>query len=181
MSVNRIFIAILLIVTTSLLVYFLVFPKYHEFKSLQTIVGSKQAEFNAKYAYYAEVNKVFNELSKRKDSLDKIAKALPDNISLAPIVYFLQKKGNESGLIIKNLFFTKASYSSQANPIREIVFSMNVIGGYPALKSLLAGLERSASLFEVNSVSFNSPLSSKATNQQAQSYSFTLEVSTHSY
>lgn len=181
MTINRLLIAILIIIGTGFLVYFLVLAKYQEFKSLQLSVGLKQAEFNAKYSYYAEVNRVFDELSKRKDSLYKIDKALPQNVSLAPLVYYIQKKGSESGLIIKNLFFTKASSASQTNPIREIVFSLNVVGGYSALKNLLSGLENSSSLFNVNSISFNSLLSSKTAVQANQSYSFTLEVSTHSY
>ena len=181
MSINRLFITFLILIGAGILIYFLVLPKYQEFKSLQLSVGLKQAEFNAKYAYYAEVNKVFDGLSKRKDSLEKIDKALPQNVSLAPLVYYIQKKGSESGLIIKNLFFTKASVSSKTNPIREIVFSINVIGSYPALKNILSSLENSASLFNVNSISFNSLVSSKTTVQSQQSYSFTLEVSTHSY
>lgn len=180
MTINRLLIIAISLIATCLLGYFMVAPKYQEFSQLQTTLGSKEAEYNAKYVYYAEVNRVFNELSKRKDSLDKINNALPNNLSLSPLIYYLQKKSSESGLVIKNLFFTKASASTPNNPLREVVFSMNVIGGYPALKSLLASLEKSANLFEVNSVSFNSPLTSKI-SQIAQSYSFTLEVNTHSY
>lgn len=181
MTINRLFIAILILLVTGLLIYFFVFPKYQEFKSLQMTVGLKQAEFHAKYAYYAEVNKIFNELSKRKESLEKIDKSLPNSVSLANLVYFLQKKGTESGLNIKSLFFTKASVISASNPMREIVFSMNTVGGYSALKNFLANLEKSSSLFNVNSISFSSPVSMDVISQLGQQYSFTLEISTHSY
>lgn len=181
MAINRLLIAILITIITALLVYFFVFPKYREFALLQSAVGSKQSEFNAKYAYFAEVNKIFNELEKRKDSLEKIDKALPGNVSLSSLVYYIQKKSFENGLVIKSLFFTKATAASDKNPIREIVFSLNVTGSYSALKNFLSALEKSASLFNVNNISFNSQLSSKTLTQSQQIYSFVLEIRTHSY
>lgn len=181
MMVNKFLLIIIIIIITICSVWFLVTPQYKQFKILQTEVSLKEAEYNAKYEYYAEVMKVFSQLEKRQDGLNKIDKALPDNISLAPIIYFLQKKTSESGLIVKDLFFTKASAVSPKDPIKEILFSINVIGNYSSLKNFLLSLEKSANLFEVNSISFSSSPLINIADQSTQSHSFLLEIKTNSY
>lgn len=181
MVINKFVLISIALIFTVFSVWFLVVPQYKQFKALQTEVSLKEAEYNAKYAYYAEVSKVFSELEKRQESLDKIDNALPDNVSLAPIIYFLQKKTIESGLIVKDLFFTKASAISNKDPIKEIAFSISIIGNYSALKNFLSSLERSANLFETNAISFSSSTLSGNQDQPSQSYPFLLEIKTHSY
>ncbi|KKP32966.1 MAG: hypothetical protein A2312_02405 [Candidatus Staskawiczbacteria bacterium RIFOXYB2_FULL_32_9] len=182
MAISRFLITILILFTTVALIWFFVFPKYVEFKNLQTEVALKEAEYNAKYAYYAEILNISNELERRKESLNKIDTALPDITSLAPLVYFLQKKTSESGLIVKDLFFTKASAISAKDAVKEVSFSLNINGNYSALKNFLFSLEKSASLFEVINISFgSSPNLIGGANKSMQNHSFLLEIKTHSY
>jgi Tfp pilus assembly protein PilO len=175
MAFNRFIFSIIILLITSVLVWFFVFPIYKEFKNLQSEIFLKEAEYNAKNAYYAEVLNISNELDKRQDILNKIDNALPDNLFLAPLVYYLQKKTSESGLIMKDLFFAKASSVATNNQVKEIVFSTNVIGSYSALKNFLMVLEKSANLFEINNISFSS------SSKSMQGYPFLLEIKTHSY
>jgi Tfp pilus assembly protein PilO len=175
-------IAIILFVVLVLILY-LVIPKFKEFKTVQTELGNIQTEFDAKYAYYAEVNRVYRELENYKDSLDKVETAIPAKASFGPIIYFFQKKSAENGLIIKGLFLTKVSLQNPESDIKEIVFSLDLLGNYRALKNFLYSLEKSARLFEVTNISFASQIPSVGPLQipTQQAYSFKLEVKAHSY
>lgn len=194
MEIDRpITIAIVLFIVV-LLIFFLVVPKYQQFKVLQQKIGEKQAAYDAKFAYYSEVANVYEQLMAKKDVVDKIDSAIPSNVSYGPLVYFFQKKGLENGMILKGLFLTKASSVSPEANIKEITFSLDLLGGYTALKSFLSSLEKSARLFEVTSISFGSSTQAQTTSallgtqsktpapaQVLQTYPFKLEVKTYSY
>ena len=194
MEVNRpITIAVALFIVV-LLIFFLVAPKYQQFKVFQQKIGEKQAAYDAKFAYYSEVANVYEQLMAKKDIVDKIDSAIPSNVSYGTLVYFFQKKGLENGLIMKGLFLTRASSINPETDIKEITFSLDLLGGYAALKSFMASLEKSARLFEVASISFGSSAQAEATStllgtksknpapaQILQTYPFKLEVKTYSY
>lgn len=187
MQVNRPIIIAVIIFIIILLMYFFVVPKYYEFRDFQTKLGRAEAEYNGKFAYYSEVGKVFRELEDRKETLDKIVNAIPSKPQLADLMYFFQQKGAESGLIVKNILLIKISPVISEDNIKEIVFSLDVLGNYQALKNFLSLVENSSRLFEVSNVSFGSqpdsidkPLSGQAGTIQ-QIYSFKLEIKTHSY
>ncbi|MDO8486353.1 MAG: type 4a pilus biogenesis protein PilO [Candidatus Staskawiczbacteria bacterium] len=179
-----------------LLMYFFVVPKYYEFRSLQIELGKAEAEYDGKFAYYSEVSKIFRELEDRKDSLDKIDNAIPPSPQLADLIYFFQQKGTESGLIVKNILLTKMSPVTSESSIKEIVFSLEMLGNYESLKNFLFLIENSSRLFEVGSISFGLQSTGQLSGSQSkttvskqgapvvqpqQVYSFRLELKTHSY
>lgn len=182
MTIDRkIIIIVVVLLADIILAWFLVVPQYNQFKNLQTEAVLKEAEYNAKYAYYAQVNQLFDDIQKRQDSLSKIDNALPSSLSLSPIVYFLQKKTAESGLVLKDIFFSKTSPINPKTQVKEIVFSLSLMGNYQALKNFIAILEKSANLFEVNSISFSSQAQIQQAQQSTQSHSFIMEIKTYSY
>ena len=158
-----------------LLVFFLVMPEYRTFGKLQTELGEKKAEFNAKYDYYAAITKTHYDLQSRQDDVDKIDNALPQNSDLGQVVYFLQKTAKDNGLIMKDLFLSKSSLSNvQSNSIKDIIFSIDLSGDYISLEGFIRSLEKSARLFEITNISFGS--TGKSTLQ-----SFSLQIKIHSY
>lgn len=179
MFVNKLLLSVLFLPLTIALIFFLVLPKYDEFKNINLEVTIKKAEKNAKYAYYAEIDKVFMELEKRKEGVEKIDRAIPDQEDLSSLVNFFQEKSFENGLIIKNLFFTRSSGIDKNKNLKEVAFSLNIVGSYSSLKNLLYSIEKSANLFEVGSISFSSA-NSKIPNAQ-QPYSFSIEIKSYSY
>jgi Tfp pilus assembly protein PilO len=162
-----------------ILAFFFVSPQYQRFKSLQLDLGLKRAEFNAKYDYFSEITKTYYDIEARKDEVKKIDDALPVESNLGRLIYFLQKKTVESGIIIKSLFLSKASLSGEEGGVNEIVFSLNSMGSYSALGNFLASLEKSDRLFEVTNISFSS--GAAETSGAEQIYSFSLEIKTHTY
>lgn len=200
MQIDRpIAIAIILFVIV-LLIFFVVAPEYRQFRTLQQTVGEKQAEFDAKYAYYAEIAKTYHELETRRDILKKIDDALPSVSSFGRMIYFFQQKSTESGLIVKSVFLSGYSDTGPNSDMKDIVFSLDVTGNYPALKNFISSVEQSSRLFEVTLISFSSP-GAQASSQilmpeesegsseapiptqfnSQQTYTFKLELKAHSY
>ena len=182
MKIDRPITIAVIIFIIILLMYFFVTPKYYEFKGLQAKLGKAEAEYNGKFAYFSEVSKIFRELEDRQESLEKIENAIPPKPQLANLVYFFQRKGTESGLIVKNILLTKISPITSESSIKEIVFSLDVLGNYQSLKNFLSSLENSSRLFEVGNISFGSQTQTLTPIVQPaiqQIYSFKFEIKTH--
>ena len=74
--------------------------------------------------------------------------------------------------------------------LKDIVFSMDLLGDYSSLENLLISLEKSSRIFEVTSISFGSTphnLGLQSVSvchsqfQIQQTYNFNLQIKTHSY
>lgn len=187
MQVDRPIVIAVILFVVGLLVFFLVMPQYKTFTSLQTELATKIAEYNAEYDYYAAIGKAYYDLQAKKDDIKKIDDALPQDPDTGRIVYNLQKMASESGLMVKSLFLSKSSQgTSQAakSSMKDISFSMNVLGDYHSLQTFLIAMEKSSRLFEVTNISFGSASQipqGSGQFQSQQAYSFSLEIKTHSY
>jgi len=160
-----------------LLIFFLVVPEYNTFKQLQTELGEKTAEFNAEFDYYAAITKTYFDLKSRQDDVKKIDDALPQNSDFGENIYFLQETARASGLTVKDLFLSKSSLSNAGTNItgnvKDIVFSIDVLGDYTSLDNFIISLEKSSRIFEITNISFDSA--------SKPPYSFSLQIKTHSY
>ena len=177
MTVDRPIAIALILFIILLLVFFLVVPEYNTFGKLQTQLAEKTAEFNAQYDYYDAITKTYDDLQKHQNDIAKIDDALPQDPTLGKLVYFLQETGKENGLIIKDLFLSKSSPSNTetniTNSVQDIVFSIDLLGGYPSLEGFMASLEKSSRIFEITNISFGSVTKPP--------YDFNLQIKTHSY
>lgn len=191
MRVDRPIAIAIILFTILILIFFLVVPEYKTFKKLRVDLGEKKAEYNAEFDYYAEITKKYYELQNRKEDLEKVDNALPEDSNLGRIVYYFQKTASENGMIIKDLFLSRSSATKDSGNINEIVFSIDLIGNYSSLGSFLSSLEKSDRIFEVTNISFGSGPSGEDFSgenlfgstqfQIQQTYTFTLQVKTHSY
>ena len=182
MNIDRpIAIAIILFIIL-LLIFFLVVPEYKVFKNLQVELGEKRAEFNAQFDYYAAITRTYFDLQVRQDDIKKIDNALPSTFDLGEIIYFLQKTAKENGLLLKELFLSKSSPAPASaginnnNNVRDMVFSINLLGSYSALENFILSLEKSSRIFEVTNISFGS-----GAGASSQQQSFSLQIRTYSY
>ncbi len=199
MQVDRPIATALILFIILLLVFFLVVPEYKMFKSLQIEFGEKKAEFNAQFDYYNAIASTYQQLQSHKDDIAKIDNALPQDPDLGRLIYFLQQTAKSNGMMVQNLFLSKSSAVSlknNSNSVKDITFSINVLGDYASLEKFLVALEKSARIFEIANISFSSPAnfseessaslsalttpaSSQAQTQQV--YSFSLQIKTHTY
>ncbi|OGZ63770.1 MAG: hypothetical protein A3A98_00565 [Candidatus Staskawiczbacteria bacterium RIFCSPLOWO2_01_FULL_40_39] len=189
MEINKPVSTVIIFIITLVLIFLFVWPKYQESIVLQKKLAEKQAEYNNKAMYYVKILDAMNEINSRKEVIGKISSALPSDVAFAPLVYFLQKKSSEAGLIIKSIKFSEVSKKNpnqtlDGSGIKVIKFNMNILGNYQGLKNFLLLLERSARLFEVDSISFNALQAQQGlsqSNNQSQTYNFSLDLQTHTY
>lgn len=195
MQIDRPIAIALILFMTVVFIFFLVMPEYKNFRILQLELGKKVAEYAAEYEYYSAIGKIYYDLQNRQEEIKKIDDALPTDPDVGKIIYFIQKTAIESGMTVKGLFLSKSSSAKTAasktiktNEIKDIIFSLNVSGGYTSLERFMISLEKSSRVFEINTISFASqtfsPVSEEGEEQQVQSeenYDFNLSIITHSY
>ena len=155
-----------------LLVFFLVWPEFKVFRSLQQDLGKKQAEYAAKYDYYSAIEAAYFNLKSRDEDVQKVDDALPKDSDFGQLIFYLQEIAKENGLIVKDVFLSKTSISS-SNTVKNVIFSLDLIGGYSSLENFIASLEKSSRIFEVVNISFGSVT--------GPPYSFSLQIKTYSY
>lgn len=163
------------------LVFYLVIPKYKEFQSFLVEIGIKEAEFQAKDAYFIEVTKTYRELIQHKDSLEKIEAALPDELSLSSLVNFLYQKGSEKGLIIKRISILNNKSSNLEKKFKETIISLNLFGSYIAFKDFLLAIEKSARLIDSQDFSFSVMPPSVKDPKIEEAYPMRLNIKVYSY
>ena len=209
MQIDRPIVSALILFIILLLVFFLVVPEYKTFGKLRTEFSEKRAEYNAEFDYYAAIAKAHSDLQSRQDDIKKIDDALPHDSDIGNLIYFFQEIAKENGMIFKDLFLSKTSSSKTSssaprsnsaqsglnNKVKDMVFSIDLIGSYPSLGSFIISLEKSSRLFEITNISFgstNSQLSQLSQPSQPsqplqpqlqtqQIYNFSLQIKTHSY
>lgn len=186
MQIDRPILIVLIIFTTIALVFFLAIPKFNEFKNLQTELGVRKAEFNAKYSYYSEITKDHFIIQSRQEDIKKIDDALPEDPDFGQLIYWLQKKASESGIVVKNLYLSQGSGDKKQATVNDITLSFDLMGSYSSLANFLQVLERSSRIFEATSISFSSPRQSESSEQgepgqTQEAFNFSLSIKTHSY
>ncbi len=182
MQTKKVITTIMLLMITLVLTFLFVVPKYQEIQDLEVLLAEKQMQYDVQSDYYNKVLGMVRSIESRQDAIKKVNEALPSEFSVAPLLYFFQKKGSESGLTVKSITFSdiiqsssnQAPANAQKKELKHITFAMSLSGSYQNLKKFLSSLEKSERLFEVETVSFNSPLSSS-------NYDVKLEVKTHTY
>ena len=191
MEINRPVAATILLIITALLVFLFAWPEYKHANSLDIALKEKQATYNSQAIYFGNITKVLADIERRKDILEKVESALPNEFTLAPIIYFFQKKGSETGLDVRSIVFSRSISSVSGvrattaivkeKEVKDIILTLDVLGNYQGLKNFLSSIEKSARIFEVKKISFVSSNPSSAVQGQAKTYNFKLEITTHSY
>lgn len=190
MKIDRTIAVAIIFFVILLLVFLLVVPAYKTYGRLQKELAEKRAQFNAEYDYYAAIAKTHSELQAHREDLEKINDALPSDPSLGKTTYFLQQLARENGMILKSFSVSKsASKSAQSGNqiVSDMVFSLDLLGDYVSLGRLLIALEKSSRIFEVTDISFGSasqrPVfgADQPQFQMQQTFSFKVQIKTHSY
>jgi len=181
MKINKPILAALVFIVTLAGLFLFLIPKYQQLHELQNSITQKEADYNGKRAYYANISEIYKNIESKKDTLEKVDSALPSSFSFASLVYFFQTKGDENGLTLKSISFPQISLATPDQQVRNVPIRLALEGNYQGLKNFLFSLDRSARLFEVGSISFASSSTILQGLGQHQIYSFTLEVETNTY
>jgi Tfp pilus assembly protein PilO len=192
MEVNKPIITVVMIIVIVLLLFVFVWPKYQQSKDVEVQLTQLQAEYNGEAVYYTKIDDLLKQIDSRKDEFDKVNSALPAQFALAPVMYFFQQKGGESGLVMRSLTFSQvspvaygqASSLDAVQQVKDVNLTLDLYGNYQGLKNFIHALETSSRIFELDTVTLNAlenAQSSTSTSSQAQSYDLKLEIKTHSY
>ncbi len=160
-----------MLVITLVLGFFLVWPKFQDFRQLQAELEQKEVELNSKTDYYSEIRKIQGRLEEYQDSLSRIENAVSKSYSLSVIFNYLQVLSGQTGLVLEDLTFGGVS----GQGLKEISFNLKVSGSYSSFKSFLSALENSARLFNVKGIRLSFP------EKGEKSFSFDITVATYSY
>lgn len=184
---------------------FLIWPKYQELALVQAEIERQSSELRNRESYLEDLRSVSSKLEEHKDNFSKIDSALPSEISLPSLFNFIQQKASENGLFLKEIklagiqdfsltkelaaktepveeypaqgvsFQPSAVQSAEKTGIKKIVMSCSLTGSYPAFKTFLSAVEKSARFVEVKNISFS------ASKEKETPFSFNLTVETYSY
>jgi len=139
--------------------FYLVLPRYREFKELRSKITTREAELEAREEYFAQVRDTYQRLVENKENIEKIKSALPDEPSVPAMVYFLQEKTEESGMVLDGFNLQQAApgtRAAQRTKVKKTGFSLKLKGTYKSFRVLLEKLEKSSRLIEVEDISFGS-------------------------
>lgn len=192
MQIDRTITIIIMLFIILLMVFFLVWPEYKNLGQLQAQLSEKKAEYLGKFEYYAEIKKAHFDLQARQKDIEKIDNALPQAPDLGNLMYFIQEASMGSGILIKNIFLSSMGKEgvTASDKMENISLSANLVGDYKSLERFIILLEKSSRIFEVKSITFGSSsavLPSQPNEQTEpqfqiqQTYSFSVQIETHSY
>ena len=165
----------------------LVWPKYQDFIDLRKKIEGKKIELKTQANYFEDLQKISKELKKYQSQISKIDSALPEKISLPEVLNFLQKISSQSGLLLKNISpktialevtkpgeeeITEETKIIKGPEIKETKINLSLTGDYPSFKNFLSLLEKSARLFEIESISLSS---------DKEGLNFDLKIKVYSY
>lgn len=161
--------------------YFLVWPKFQDFRAKRKEIEVKKEEITLKEEYLLNLSNVSEELLMYKDEISKIDSALPSNPSVAALFSYFQKTSSENGLIFEEIdvsqLFGSQQTKSTEGKIRNMPFSIMLTGSYSSLKHLVLAVYSNARLIEIKSMGFSVFSEEEVKNL----FDFNLEVETQSY
>jgi len=165
-------------------------PKFQQFNEIRKNIGAKRSEIKYSQEYYSKLTEVDAELKKYSVELSKIDSALPSDSFLPSLFNYLQKVTAQSGLVLKDAGSFTVSASENNPKIKEISLGLEVSGPYASFKNFLSTLEKSARLFETESISFASsekkPTAEEAgetgqAEEKEEVFNFSLSIKVRSY
>jgi len=162
---------------------FLVWPKYQNWRSLQSQIQLKEAELQSKAEYFSHIRTISQQLQNYEEQLAKITSALPSDPSLPATFNFLQRTAAQSGLIMEEvsvgsvgeLVQEKTRVPAQTSDIKVINLSMILSGSYDSFKSFLSAVENSARIVETKKVVLTPP------DEDEELFSFDVDMVIYSY
>lgn len=174
---------ILLLIISGLIVVFLLFPQYQNYKILNKELSLKREELSSKNEYFNSIHATKQILDGKKDDLSKIDNALPLDPDPVIVLLSIQKKASDNGVVITkvnslsvedgNKRGVKGSFSGEKNSFRKIKISLSLAGSYESIVNFISSLEKDPRIINIEEMSI---LSNKKNKN-----SMDLEIKVESY
>jgi Tfp pilus assembly protein PilO len=158
--------AIVVLIVALGFTFFLTWPRYDALRVVFQKIGEKEAEIKNRQEYYANLEKLANDLKQYQGSLAKISSAFPAKEDAPSLMNFIQATAVESGLILKHIDYVKTDATNNAvanaslaneksaskRVLRKYIVNADFGGSYRSLKDFVLKIGKSSRMIEVNSI-----------------------------
>jgi Tfp pilus assembly protein PilO len=165
---------ILFFVLVLVIGWIIIWPKFNDYSGLKQSIEIKEIELRYKEEYIEKLQGIKDKLDESGVQISKIASALPSENSAPSVYKFIEETASGAGLVLNDISPFQEDPSQINTRLKETSFSLSLSGSYSALKVFLSVLERSARLFDMNSMSLN-------TIEEGESFDFLLNVRAFNY
>jgi len=152
------------------------YPRYKQFVKLQDQVSQKEKELENQQSYIKLLNQTNKKVEEKKDLMDKVVSAIPDDPDIPSFLNFLKEEARNTGVGLEDVSWKEESFKKdEAKQTNEYLINLQVSGSYFAFRNFLSALESSARLIEVLETDFS------ITSITEEPTTFSLQLKIHSY
>jgi|GEM_PF-4083886 len=145
---------IIFFLLVGLIGYFLIWPAYQQFTTVQSEIVSVQERIQTADDNVAELKKTSERLKEYESQIKILDSALPAKFYLPHLHYFFEEICPKYGLILDSMSANLNPLSDLSN-IKEIPITLSLSGSYSSLKEFVAYLENSVRFFALQNVSLS--------------------------
>ena len=153
---KKLFIIPIIFFVCLLLFFYLLMPKYIDFKKVADDVAKRESKLYEEETELLELQGIAKQLEAFIEPLAKIESALPDSKSFAGMLNLVEEKAAESGLILKSFAEARIKIDENEEPVikrGELArYTADLTGYFAGLENLIRGLERSSRLIEIKDI-----------------------------
>lgn len=163
--------------------YFLLWPKYQEFRKNSIDLDIESGKIKKKKDYIIELENNLAIISDYEQEILKVSSAIPLQYSVSSLFSLVQKTASENGLIINAVDFSPVASDKQSDTgIDKIMVSATIRGGYSSFNGFISSLFKNSRMVEIISIKMESSESTEPEEEGlADSFDFLIELEANYY
>ena len=170
---SKIILIPILIFLSFLVIFYFVYPKYDQTKSLEQEIIAKEQDLQKKQDYFSFLKASVKELQEYDQAVESVQSALPHGFSTPSLFAFFYEQASLNGLVLKSIAKTTPELTTEETNLKEAGFALSLEGGIGSFESFLKGLEKSSRIIEIDSFAFEA--------EENDFAEFVLQVKTYYY
>jgi Tfp pilus assembly protein PilO len=151
----------LLLVLLIAVLWFGLWPLYANVQSARGANKELERTITEEREATTRLEELVRRMEERKDDIAKLEAAIPESRDLAALIAVFEEAANINGLRLTAINFLKetadedpAGEAGGSQVFAEAAAELELVGGYPALRTLLSDIERSFPLMDIRGMSF---------------------------
>ena len=156
----------LLVIIAGLVVIFLIFPQYQNYKILNRELSLKEEEISSRNEYFNSVHSAKQMLDNKKEGLSKIDNALPLGPDPVLILLSIQKEASDNGMVLTKINSLDVENDSkkemksisleEENSLGKIKVDLSLSGSYGSIINFISSLERNSRIINIDEMKISS-------------------------
>lgn len=149
-----------------------IIPGFQKMREIRREISWKEAVLGQRQKHFSNLSAINEKLQDYMAPLANVEAVLPESPDIPSLFSYIQKTASQSGLFLEDLGDYQITEAADIPRIKEIAFGLKVSGSYPALKTFVSVLEKSARFLEIKDISLT---------QAEDHFSFDLNLRAFSY